>query len=215
VFLLLSPWPETYCISLSEAQSWGLVPIVTALGAQAERVSDGVNGFHVPANDASAVVRTLQRLLNDSQLLNRMAGQLPQRPGSEVTEFMVGLKTVYDKVVEGRSRLLEIPKLERAFRLDELDIALVTPRWLPEQKQSLLSLVTTTPTRMSVEAIVRGLEHRAVKSMRPMMVFVARQISRAQFMHYLLVKAVTVSKNDGLWEAMSRARRLLRSRMMR
>ena len=64
VGLFLSLWPETYCITLSEAQMHGLIPIVTALGAQAERVVDRENGFHVPVNDPGAVLNALRRLLD-------------------------------------------------------------------------------------------------------------------------------------------------------
>lgn len=47
VSIHFSIWPETYCISLSEAWAAGLVPIVADIGALGERVNDRVNGLKV------------------------------------------------------------------------------------------------------------------------------------------------------------------------
>src|SRR5262245_52174735 len=84
--LFLSPWPETYCITLSEAQMQGLVPIVTALGAQAERVTHGENGFHVPVNDSGAVLAALRQLLQSPDLLRNLAAEPPAPAGSNSQE---------------------------------------------------------------------------------------------------------------------------------
>ena len=48
VALILSIWPETYCISLSEVWQNGLIPIVTDVGGLNDRVQEGLNGFKVP-----------------------------------------------------------------------------------------------------------------------------------------------------------------------
>lgn len=60
VALNLSIWPETYCISLSEAWQNGLIPIVTDVGALGDRVIDNENGFKVPIGSAAAVMERLE-----------------------------------------------------------------------------------------------------------------------------------------------------------
>ena len=68
VSLHLSIWPETYCITLSEAWQAGLVPIVTACGALSDRVTDGVDGFKIPIGGAGELMVLLRRLCNPSEL---------------------------------------------------------------------------------------------------------------------------------------------------
>lgn len=68
----LSIWPETYCLTLSEAWQFGLIPIVTDIGALGERVQNGVNGFKVQVNDSEAVFQILKKILNSSESLQEM-----------------------------------------------------------------------------------------------------------------------------------------------
>lgn len=71
VALNLSIWPETYCISLSEAWQTGLIPIVSDIGALHDRVENGVNGFTVPLNSPAKVLERLE-LLRSSEPLRKM-----------------------------------------------------------------------------------------------------------------------------------------------
>lgn len=68
----LSIWPETYCMALSEAWASGCVPIVSALGALAERVADGVNGFVVAPDDAAELAALLRRIVRSPGLLDAL-----------------------------------------------------------------------------------------------------------------------------------------------
>ncbi|MGO2959186.1 MAG: glycosyltransferase [Acetobacter sp.] len=76
VALNLSIWPETYCISLSEAWQNGLLPIVTDVGALHDRVEDGVNGFKVPINSPSVVLARLELLLASEPLRRKMMSNI-------------------------------------------------------------------------------------------------------------------------------------------
>ena len=60
--LHLSVWPETYCITLSEAWKADVVPIVSDCGALGDRVHDGVDGFKVPIGGTGEIVALLRRL---------------------------------------------------------------------------------------------------------------------------------------------------------
>ena len=63
--LHVSVWPETFCITLSEAIHFGVVPIVSDLGALGERIENGINGFKIPANAPGALLGLLESLAAD------------------------------------------------------------------------------------------------------------------------------------------------------
>jgi glycosyltransferase involved in cell wall biosynthesis len=72
VGLFLSIWPESYLLTLSEAWRAGLVPIVSDIGAPAERVTHGVNGLKVPVDEPDSVVRLLRELIADRKQIERL-----------------------------------------------------------------------------------------------------------------------------------------------
>ena len=59
VSLHVSIWPETYCLTLSEASTIGLVPVVTDIGALGEPILEGLNGNKFAAGDAKALAELL------------------------------------------------------------------------------------------------------------------------------------------------------------
>jgi glycosyltransferase involved in cell wall biosynthesis len=129
VALFLSPFPETYCMALSEAQAFGLVPIVTAIGAPAERVVHGRNGFHVPVYNPNAVVATLEKLLKDPDLVLEMQLRQPFPAGAAPEQFVSRLESIYTELLENRARLLSVA-FKRAVALDDLGVYISSPRWI-------------------------------------------------------------------------------------
>lgn len=69
VSLHLSIWPETYCLTLSEAWQTGLVPIVSDIGALGERVMHGVNGLKIPVDSEGHLIQAIRLLVEDRKLL--------------------------------------------------------------------------------------------------------------------------------------------------
>lgn len=64
VALFLSPWPETYCYTLSEAWRNGLYPVGLEVGAIAERIAQVGCGRLIPlTTDAKAINRILMEVL--------------------------------------------------------------------------------------------------------------------------------------------------------
>jgi glycosyltransferase involved in cell wall biosynthesis len=55
-------------VSLMEAMAMEIPVISTRVSGIPELIEDGVSGLLVPANDAPALARALQRLVEDSQL---------------------------------------------------------------------------------------------------------------------------------------------------
>ncbi|HEY8564300.1 MAG TPA: glycosyltransferase [Beijerinckiaceae bacterium] len=138
--LILSPWPETYCISLSEVQATGLVPVVTALGAQGERVRDGIDGFHVPVNDAEAVAAVLRRAIAEPALIEAMAARLPAAPGQDGPAYAAAVDALYARLLDGRTPFAEGRRVRRALDLSELEIYLASPRWAKPASEAPVAL---------------------------------------------------------------------------
>ena len=67
--LHVSIWPETFCITVAEAMHFGVVPIVTSVGAPDERVTDCINGFKIPSDDPGALVELFNHLAVEPELM--------------------------------------------------------------------------------------------------------------------------------------------------
>lgn len=98
VSLHLSIWPETYMLSLTEAWQAGLVPIVTALGAPGERVTDGVDGFIVPPSDSNAAVACLTRLLLDRAILTSMREAVQAKEFTTPEKHVAAIERLYERL---------------------------------------------------------------------------------------------------------------------
>lgn len=77
--LLLSVLPETFSYTLSEMSALGVPVVATRIGAFAERIEDGANGFLV-APEAPAIVECLRSLAADAARLERVARVLRGMP---------------------------------------------------------------------------------------------------------------------------------------
>lgn len=86
VALFLSPWPETFSYALTEAWRAGLVPVVTGLGAQAERVLHHEAGVVMSAApDAAEVVDTLLQLRSHGWGPKRLELKASYEPGASAS----------------------------------------------------------------------------------------------------------------------------------
>lgn len=95
--LHMSIWPETFCMTLSEAWANGVIPIVTKIGALAERVSNFVDGFIVPVNDAGAVVHVLRMLNSNSFVRESVMQNITKKGIYSIDEHVNSLITLYDE----------------------------------------------------------------------------------------------------------------------
>ena len=99
VSLHLSIWPETYCLTLSEAWDCGLVPVVSDIGALGDRVIDGVNGLKIPPDAEGALVQALRRLSETRELLHELQLNIAGAPISRIESHVAGLRDIYKTVV--------------------------------------------------------------------------------------------------------------------
>ncbi len=133
VSLHLSTWPETFVIALTEAWQAGLVPIVTDIGALAERVQDGVDGYKVSPDDPGSVRNRLIGLHYDRARLARMQAAIAQKSFPSVDDHLETVRALYDRLIAARPvRHNRIPShLRNGFdlRLESLGFRTNAPSW--------------------------------------------------------------------------------------
>ena len=98
VSLHLSIWPETYCISLSETWQRGMVPIASRIGAFADRVEHGTNGFLVEVGDAAAVTGLLEALRADPAKLAALRANITPGLWTDADAYAASLLAIYRSV---------------------------------------------------------------------------------------------------------------------
>ncbi len=100
VLVVPSLWPENSPLVIHEAFMAG-VPVVGArMGGIADLVTDGVNGLLYEADSPAALAAALQRLLDEPELLARLAGAAP--PVKTIEEDAREWEARYRKVLAGR-----------------------------------------------------------------------------------------------------------------
>jgi glycosyltransferase involved in cell wall biosynthesis len=135
VSLHLSTWPETYVIALTEAWQAGLVPVATALGALAERVTDGIDGFLVPPHDPGAVRARLLDLLHDPARLARMRAVVQAKGFPTVAAHLDAVRGVYERLVAAHpcphDRVPDRVRVTFDLSLTEMGFRVNAPSWVP------------------------------------------------------------------------------------
>lgn len=120
VSLHLSIWPETYCLTLSEAWDCGLVPVVSDIGALGERVTDGVNGLKIPPDAEGALVQALRRLSETPGLLQELQQNIGTAPISRTESHATGLRDIYKPIVIERRLVAEKGNTQSRLSLAKL-----------------------------------------------------------------------------------------------
>ena len=99
VSLHLSIWPETYCITLSEAWQCGVVPIVTDIGALGKRVEHNKTGIKVPIHSPGHIVFELLKLKNNQDFLNELRHNITKQLWIESSDHAKWLKQRYKELI--------------------------------------------------------------------------------------------------------------------
>ena len=129
VSLHVSIWPETYCLTLSEAWQAGLVPIVSDIGALGERVRDGENGFTFPPGNAGALVDLLRSLAAEPALIDRARSGVRSGDAVTLSEHMEWLEGVYQRL--SARAIAADPDVEpEGLSLADCGVLLNSPTWI-------------------------------------------------------------------------------------
>lgn len=125
-----SIWPETYCLTLSEAWQQGIVPIVTDIGALGERVSHGVNGLKVRVQSEGDLIDAIRLLAEDRHLLAKLKSNITSGLYETLTAHVEALNAVYSPLLRSlpaQSTQHEPPK--RLPVLKDYGIVLQSNAW--------------------------------------------------------------------------------------
>jgi glycosyltransferase involved in cell wall biosynthesis len=99
---------ETFGNSLLEAMGSGLPSLVAAAGGVLEFAKHGENAWLVAPNSVSAIAQGLRRLMEDSELRQRLAD------GALRTAAQRGWDEVYDQLLDDYREAIESQRLVRA-----------------------------------------------------------------------------------------------------
>ena len=105
--LILPNFAETFSYTLSELRSFGIPAIATRLGALAERITDGVDGFLV-APEPAAILATIARLNRERSLLVKARAKLTQIPLRMLTDMAADYCDVLPRVASQRPAAVSI-----------------------------------------------------------------------------------------------------------
>lgn len=160
-----SLWPETYCISLSEAWNAGLVPIVSDIGALGERVDDGVNGFKLPVGEAGAIVALVRRLISDREMIEYARSNIHKKLGVEYAEHMHWLGKLYERLLPAQPfrSTTASTLVSRGNSIKDLDIRLVDQAWTSVSLAARITVDDKTQLSVTPEA---GVPQRAYRFFR-------------------------------------------------
>ncbi len=104
VHALVTPsvWPETFCLVIREAHARGVPALTTRLGALAEAIDPGVNGFFYDHDEPAQLRALIGRLGREPELRRRLAkGALATRVTTQA-EHAARMREVYEEAIEGR-----------------------------------------------------------------------------------------------------------------
>ena len=101
--LLLPTVAETFSYTLSELASLGIPAIATRVGALAERIDDGVDGWLV-APQADAVVAAIARLRQDPVSIAQARIALAQRPQRSIADMAADYRALLPSITHALAR---------------------------------------------------------------------------------------------------------------
>jgi hypothetical protein len=104
VSLHVSIWPETYCLTLSEASTIGLVPVVTDIGALGERVTEEVNGLKIEVGSVDQLCASLRDLSTSPNILSKLQNPTIPVPCAQMTEHLNILHGIYDPLIKSNAK---------------------------------------------------------------------------------------------------------------
>ncbi len=161
VSLHLSIWPETYCLTLSEAWECGLVPIVADIGALGERVTDGINGLKIPPDSEGALVQAIHSLIESPGLIERLRAGAAAAPISRMEVHAPLLLQIYESSIQ-RSALARTKIETSKFDYARLSRPLMQQQWavLPKVDSILAAALDQGMRRRFVDLARRASAYR-------------------------------------------------------
>lgn len=144
-----SIWPETYCLTLSEAFRAGVVPIVTDIGALGERVRHGVNGLKFDLDAPDQLVQLLVSLASAPEQLEALRRGILASDYVEHRAHEAWARELYQQLIARSVQVAASGGPDCELTLADCAIALNEPIWL-EQPPPADASPMSLPDRPSV-----------------------------------------------------------------
>jgi glycosyltransferase involved in cell wall biosynthesis/spore maturation protein CgeB len=153
----VSIWPETYCLTLSEAWQNGIVPIVSDIGALGERVSNRVNGIKIRVGSQGDVINAIRLLAEDRTLLASLKANIDAQQAGELyptlTPHVAALKNEYRQLFRDLSHDGGPSAQLRAVGIAELGIVLQSTSWFQNGSAPRLPMQQAASPTSSLQTI--------------------------------------------------------------
>lgn len=107
--LIASPWPETFCYTLSECWAAGLPVLAADLGTQKERVEATGGGWLLDPSDPEAWYDTLLQLANDSEAYRACAERVQRISLKTLAQMKQDYIHLYESVLGERAEFADSP----------------------------------------------------------------------------------------------------------
>jgi glycosyltransferase involved in cell wall biosynthesis len=153
VSLHVSIWPETYCLTLSEASTIGLVPVVTDIGALGERVTQGVNGLKMEVGSVEQLCTALRELSNSPRKLLQLKNSAVPVPCAQLSEHLLILHEVYAFLI-GKTERVAHPEIGTEYLSSQDKPIPIHWASFPQQKPILNSGLKKYPILTSIKAVL-------------------------------------------------------------
>ena len=102
IICILSPWPETFSLILSEMWSAGIPALVTPLGAPAERVKKTNGGIVLEDLSTDTIVKTITDLANVPKKYQTLVNNVSKIKIKNLIEMTNDYKNLYMSLIKER-----------------------------------------------------------------------------------------------------------------
>jgi len=141
IALFASNWPETYCLSLSEAWRAGLVPVAPDIGAFSVRIQHDRTGVLYPPGNLGELVDILRMLIGDPSRLRRIQENIGPGLYETYSAHLLWLRGLYMDLIASAPRACQAAALSPKDELTARDcgIVLQSEYWLRSPQGRTLS----------------------------------------------------------------------------
>ncbi|RFU45984.1 glycosyltransferase [Paraburkholderia sp. DHOC27] len=164
VSLHTSIWPETYCLTLSEAWQNGIVPIVSDIGALGERVEHGRNGIKIRVGQAGDLISAVRLLAEDRSQLAKLRSNISGKLYETLTPHVTALLGEYRKRFRDLPHEATTGATVHGGGIAEFGIVLQAPSWVQNSGLSRAAIFGGTGARSSLVTLTRAIVPARVRS---------------------------------------------------
>jgi len=102
VVVIPSIWYENFPFVLHEAVACNIPPVVSNVGALADEIKDGFNGFTFPVGDCKALKNIIEKIAKNPEILNEIKKNIEVFPLSTVEQEAFSYYKIYREIYQSK-----------------------------------------------------------------------------------------------------------------